>query len=55
MTEDEIAGWHCWLSGHAVSKLWEMVKDRETWRAACHGVAKNRTGDLATEQQRSKI
>ena len=43
VTEDEIAGWHCWLSGHGVSKLWEMVKDRETWRAACHGVAKNRT------------
>ena len=32
-----------------LSKLWEMVKDRETWGTAVHGVAKNRY-DLATEQ-----
>ena len=25
------------------SKLWVLVTDRETWRAAVHGVAKNRT------------
>ena len=28
--------------GMNVGKLWEMMRDRETWHAAVHGVAKNR-------------
>ena len=40
MTEDETVGWHHGLSGHDLSKLQEMVKDREARHVAVHGITK---------------
>ena len=42
MTEDEMAGWHHRLKGHDLGELWELVMDREAWRAEIHGVSKSR-------------
>ena len=33
--------------------LWDIVENREAWRAAVHGVARVRQ-DLATEQQQKR-
>ena len=38
-----MAGWHHDLMDMDLGELWEMVMDREAWRAAIHGVTKSWT------------
>ena len=43
MTEDEMAGGITDPMDISLSELWELVVDREAWRAAIHGISKSRT------------
>ena len=41
MTEDEMVGWHHDSMVMSLSKLQEMVKDRDAWHAEVHGVTES--------------
>ena len=37
-TDDEMVGWHHGLNRHEFEQLKEMVKGREAWSTAVHGI-----------------
>ena len=41
MTKDEMVGWHHGVMDMSLSRLRELVIDREAWRAAVHGITKS--------------
>ena len=43
MTEDEMVGWHHDKMEMSLSRLWELLMDREAWHAVVHCVMESQT------------
>ena len=41
MTEDEVVEWLTDSMKMSLSRLWELVMDREAWHAGVHGIVKS--------------
>ena len=54
-TEDEMVGWRHVAVDVKLGKPWEMVRDREAWRAVVHGVAESDRTEQVNNSNRGRL